>query len=129
MMRSLLFSFAMLLTVSAAAESIRWNAENNFGNWGKAIRLKLERKDGLLRFGSTKHDPIFSLNQKLDLKDCKYIEIVYRTAGKIPKGNWTILYYQTDTDKGFSEKHTIKLGRLNDNGEWQTKRVKLDEKR
>ena len=128
MMHSLLFSFAMLLTVSAAAESIRWNAENNFGNWGKPIRLKLERKDGLLRFNSTKHDPIFSLNQKLNLKDCRYFEIVYRTAGKIPKGNWSLLYYQTDTDDKFTEKHRINLGRLNDNGEWQTKRVKLDEK-
>ena len=128
MMRNLLFSFAMLLTLSAAAESIRWNAENNFGNWGKPIRLKLERKDGLLRFNSTRHDPIFSLNQKLDLKDCKYFEIVYRTAGKITKGNWSLLYFQTDTDEKFSEKHRINLGRLNDNGQWQTKRVKLDEK-
>ena len=128
MMRSLLLSFAMLLTVSAAAESIRWNAENNFGNWGKAVRVKLERKDGLLRFDSTKHDPIFSLTQKLNLKDCKYFEIVYRTMGNIPKGNWSLLYYQTDTDAKFTEKHQIKLGRLNDNGEWQTKRVKLDEK-
>ncbi|MBO4490737.1 MAG: hypothetical protein J5944_05185 [Lentisphaeria bacterium] len=128
MARFLLFTLVMLLTVSGAAEGIRWNAENNFGDWGKPVRLNLERKDGLLQFKSTGRDPFFQLDQKLDLKDCKYFEIVYRTAGKLPKENETVIYFQTGEDKNFTEKHIINLGRVNDNGEWQTNRVRLGEK-
>ena len=123
----------VLLTVGALSAfpetRICWDASNNFGDWGAPVRMSLKRADGNLLMISQAGDPSFGIrNQKLNPASCSVFEVVYRTRGKIEKGNFGVLYFQTARDRSFSEERRISLGKLNDNGEWQRKSVRITQR-
>ncbi len=116
-----------LLAFSVWADSdIIWDKSNQFGNWGNPIRMQLSRANDILKLNIQNTDPILQLKQPMDLRKYDYFEIKYRVVKDIPKNNWGTLYFMTGSDSQFSESHIVKLGFLNIDGQWHTKRIRLN---
>ena len=57
-MKQLVFGIVLFLSaVVSGADPMTWDASNNFGRWGKPVRMRLERKNGIVVMKSEKNDP------------------------------------------------------------------------
>ena len=104
---------------------MKWDASNNFGQWGKSVRMRLERKNGVLVMNSEKNDPCFQLD-KLTMKpaDHNLFVMEYRVPEKFRSGNRGKIYFLRDEDKKLSGAY-IDLGSYICDGEWHRKEVPL----
>ena len=123
--------FTALLVISAGmlwGADIVWNADNDFQGWEQAVRMKAERKDGLLVLTIQDKDPILN-NSTVNIDPKKYnaFEIVYRATG-VPKVNWGGIYFAGDKNMKFAAQNYVPISQLNVDGEWHVKNIKIDEK-
>ena len=110
----------MILSAALAAagtEQMKWDASNDFGAWGKPVRMTLQRKNGILVIHSRNNDPCFQLD-KLTINPRAYnlFVIEYRTPETIPSGN---------QGKSISSGVYIDLGSYICDGQWHRKEIPL----
>ena len=119
---SIILSAAALLS---GAEQLKWDAGNNFGAWGRAVRMTLARKNGILVIKSQKNDPCFQLD-KIAIKPADYDLFVmeYRVPEKIISGNQGRIYFLRNKDKSLSGAY-INLGSYICDGQWHKKEIPL----
>ena len=111
--------------VVSGAATMKWDASNKFGPWGRPVRMTLQRKDGILVINSQKNDPCFHID-KLSMKPGDYNLFVmeYRVPEKISSGNQGKIYFLRDKDKALSGVY-INLGSYICDGQWHKKEVAL----
>jgi len=126
-MKRFTFLTALLASVLlSAAEMMKWDSSNNFGEWGSPNRMTLERKDGVLAMKVTGKDPCFTLkNIEFDPKAYNVFAFEYRVPEKIASENTGRIYFQREGEQGFSGVN-INLGSYLSDGEWHRKEVRLD---
>ncbi|MBO7146900.1 MAG: hypothetical protein J6W81_04055 [Lentisphaeria bacterium] len=125
-MKQFILSVTLFITaVMSGAEQMKWDASNNFGAWGKATRMTLERKNGILVIKSKNNDPCFMID-KLTMKPGDYNLFVmeYRVPGNIPSGNRGKLYFLRSNEKKLSGVY-INLGNYICDGKWHKKEIAL----
>jgi hypothetical protein len=125
-MKQLVFGIVLFLSaVVSGADPMTWDASNNFGRWGKPVRMRLERKNGILVMKSEKNDPCFQLD-KLAMKPSDYglFVLEYRVPGKIPSGKRGKIYFLRNEDKTLSGAY-INLGSYICDGKWHRKEIPL----
>ncbi|MBE6373350.1 MAG: hypothetical protein E7055_14940 [Lentisphaerae bacterium] len=110
---------------ASGADPMKWDASNDFGQWGKPVRMRLERKNGVLVMNSEKNDPCFQLD-KLTMKpaDHNLFVMEYRVPEKFRSGNRGKIYFLRDEDKKLSGAY-IDLGSYICDGNWHRKEVQL----
>ena len=109
----------------SGADPMKWDASNNFGQWGKPVRMRLERKNGILVLNSEKNDPCFQLD-KLTMNPADYNLFImeYRVPEKLRSGNQGKIYFLRDEDQKLSGVY-INLGSYICDGQWHRKEVPL----
>ena len=125
-MKQFFLNIALLVTVVVSgAEPMKWDGSNHFGAWGKAARMTLQRKNGILVIRSEKHDPCFQIDKlALNPGDYDLFVMEYRVPGKIPSGNRGKIYFLRNQDEKLTGA-CIDLGSYICDGKWHRKRQPL----
>ena len=124
-MKKFLLSFVLAAAALLSGGELKWDSSNNFGKWGRPVRMTMKRQNGVLVINSKSKDPCFHLdNISLKPADYNLLVIEYRVPGKIESGNQGRIYFLRDKDKTFSGVF-INLGSYICDGQWHKKEIPL----